>query len=134
MTDKTKHLPTDPEALQAMVLSLQSQVENLTAEKLHLIEQFRLAQQQRFGASSEGHPAQGDLFNEAETELDVTEETPESAPIITKKKPIRKNYRATYLVKLSFMTLKIKSVDAVVMNYITWMMSAVKSLSLFQPK
>jgi transposase len=90
MTDKTKHLPTDPEALQAMVLSLQSQVKNLTAEKLHLIEQFRLAQQQRFGASSEGHPAQGDMFNEVEAELEVTEEESESAPIIAKKKPRRK--------------------------------------------
>ena len=80
MTDEIKNLPTDPEALQQMVLSLLSQVKNLTAEKLHLIEQFRLAQQQRFGTSNEAHPAQGDLFNEAEAELDVTEETVESTP------------------------------------------------------
>ena len=89
MTDEIKNLPNDPEALQKMVLSLQSQVKNLTAEKLHLIEQFRLAQQQRFGTSSEGHPAQGDLFNEAEVELDVKEEAVEPTVTTVKKKPVR---------------------------------------------
>jgi transposase len=72
-----------------MVLSLQSQVKNLTAEKHHLIEQFRLAQQQRFGVNSESHPAQGDLFNEAEVELDVIEDPNESTPTTVKKKPVR---------------------------------------------
>jgi len=90
MTDEKKNLPTDPKALQEMVLSLQSQVKSLTAEKQHLIEQFRLAQQQRFGASNESHPAQGDLFNEAEAELDVVEEAHEPAVVTAKKKPIRK--------------------------------------------
>ena len=95
MTDKTKSLPTDAKALQEMVLSLQSQVKNLTEEKQHLIEQFRLAQQQRFGVSSEGHPAQGDLFNEVEVELDVVDETfPEPASSPVKKKPIRKKLPA----------------------------------------
>jgi len=97
MTNEIKNLPTDPKTLQNMVLSLQSQVKNLTAEKQLLIEQFRLAQQQRFGASSEGHPAQGDLFNEVEVELDAVEETKESEEIeapITKKKPIRKKLPA----------------------------------------
>lgn len=89
MTNEIKHLPTDPEALQQMVLSLQSQVKNLTAEKLHLIEQFRLAQQQRFGASSEGHPAQGDLFNEVEAELDVVKDVTKSTPTTVKQKPVR---------------------------------------------
>lgn len=95
MSDDIKNLPTDPEALQKMVLSLQSQVKNLTAEKQHLIEQFRLAQQQRFGASSEGHPAQGDLFNEAEAVLDVDEEVDESTPTAVKKKPIRQKLPKT---------------------------------------
>ena len=89
MTNDLNNLPTDPKALQEMVLSLQSQVKNLTAEKHHLIEQFRLAQQQRFGASSESHPAQGDLFNEAEAELDVIEDVVESTPTTVKKKPVR---------------------------------------------
>jgi len=90
MTNESKHLPTDPEALQKMVLSLQSQVKNLIDEKLHLIEQFRLTQQQRFGTRSEGHPAQGDLFNEVEAELDVVEEAAESTPTTVKKKAVRK--------------------------------------------
>ena len=95
MSDDIKNLPTDPEALQKMVLSLQSQVKNLTAEKQHLIEQFRLAQQQRFGASSEGHPAQGDLFNEAEAVLDVDEEVDESTPTAVKNNPIRQKLPKT---------------------------------------
>ncbi len=90
MTDDINNLPTDPKALQEMVLSLQSQVKNLTAEKHHLIEQFRLAQQQRFGVKSESHPAQGDLFNEAEVTLDVIEESVESIPTTNKKKSVRK--------------------------------------------
>ena len=90
MIDDINTLPTDPKALQERVLSLQSQVKNLTAEKQHLIEQFRLAQQQRFGASSEGHPAQGDLFNEAEAELDVATEVEEDTVTTVKKKPKRK--------------------------------------------
>jgi len=92
MTNDLNNLPTDPKALQEMVLSLQCQVKNLTEEKHHLLEQFRLAQQQRFGASSEAHPAQGDLFNEAEVELDVTEEEEEiTLTKVVKKKPVRKN-------------------------------------------
>jgi len=91
MTDERKSLPTAPRALQEMVLSLQSQVKNLTEEKQHLIEQFRLAQQQRFGASSESHPAQGDLFNEAEVELEEpAEEATQASATTLKKKPIRK--------------------------------------------
>ena len=89
MTDDINNLPTDPKALQEMVLSLQSQVKNLTAEKHHLIEQFRLAQQQRFGTNSESHPAQGDLFNEAEAALDIIEDVVESTPTTVKKKPVR---------------------------------------------
>ena len=77
-----------------MVRSLQPQVKNLHAEKQHLIEQFRLAQQKQFGASSEGHLAQGDLFNEAETELDVEPEVAESVATSVKIKPVRKKLPA----------------------------------------
>jgi transposase len=89
MADEQKNLPTDPKALQEMVLSLQSQVKNLTAEKQYLIEQFRLAQQRQFGASSESHPAQGDSFNEAEAEIDVIKEDIEPLLVTAKKKPVR---------------------------------------------
>ncbi len=92
MTDEIETLPSEPKALQKMVLSLQSQVKNLTAEKQQLLEQFRLAQQQRFGVSSEGHPAQGDLFNEAEVELDTAKEETETdvSGTTVKKRPVRK--------------------------------------------
>jgi transposase len=73
-----------------------AQLERLLAEKdarlLFLEEQFRLAQQRRFGASSEAHPAQGDLFNEAEKELDSSEDIIEEAEtntVTVKKKPTR---------------------------------------------
>lgn len=88
MTIEKNLLPTDAKALQEMVLSLQSQVKNLIIEKQHLIEQFRLAQQQRFGTSSEAHPAQGDLFNEAEVTLDDIKAEAVNT-VIVKKKPKR---------------------------------------------
>ena len=73
-----------------------AQLERLLAEKdarlLFLEEQFRLAQQRRFGVSSEAHPAQGDLFNEAEKALDSSEdiiEETETNTVTVKKKPIR---------------------------------------------
>ena len=68
MTDEIDSLPDDP-ALLKKLLAKQA------ARLMFLEEQFRLAQQQRFGASSESHPAQGDLFNEAETALDEFKET-----------------------------------------------------------
>ena len=77
MNDKTQSLPDDTQTLQDMVLALLSQVESLQDEKQHLLEQFRLAQQKQFGASSEGHPGQGELFNEAEAEVEQCEVEPE---------------------------------------------------------
>lgn len=74
MTDDINSLPDDPESLKQMLVALQSELAKSKARNVFLEEQFRLAQQQRFGTSSEGHPAQGDLFNEAEVELDVVEE------------------------------------------------------------
>jgi transposase len=88
MKKKPIPLPTDAKALQEMVLALQSQLKTLEQQNQHLIEQFRLAQQQRFGRSSEKHPAQPDLFNEAEVEVDTTE--PEKEQIsYARNKPVR---------------------------------------------
>ena len=52
-------LPNDPEQLKQIIAKLQ-------ARNCYLEEQFRLAQQKQFGKSAEGHPGQGELFNEAE--------------------------------------------------------------------
>ena len=91
MTDDSNTLPNDIEQLKAMLLAERRQSAKQAARLMFLEEQFRLAQQQRFGASSEGHPVQGDLFNEAEAELDVIEEdNSEQATTIVKKKPVRK--------------------------------------------
>jgi len=89
MTDDEQSLPNDIEQLKAMLLAERKQSAQQAARLVFLEEQFRLAQQQRFGASSEGHPTQGDLFNETEAELDVTEDTVESTPTTVKKKPVR---------------------------------------------
>jgi transposase len=90
MTDDAKSLPNDIKQLKAMLLAERKQSAQQAARLVFLEEQFRLAQQQRFGASSEGHPAQGDLFNEAEAALDIIEEVVELTPTTIKKIPVRK--------------------------------------------
>jgi len=89
MIDDEQSLPNDIEQLKAMLLAERKQSAQQAARLVFLEEQFRLAQQQRFGASSESHPAQGDLFNEVEAELDVIEYTVESISTAVKKKPVR---------------------------------------------
>lgn len=96
MNDKIQFLSDDTKTLQDMVMALQFQVESLQDEKQQLIEPFRLAQQKQFGASSEGHSGQGELFNEAEAEveqLDVepVQETIEYTRSRSKRKPLPKN-------------------------------------------
>jgi hypothetical protein len=54
-----------------------------------LQEQFRLAQQKRFGASSEGHPGQGELFNEAEELVSEVTEPEQETISYTRNKPKR---------------------------------------------
>jgi len=75
-------LPNDIEQLKQIVLRQQSRLN-------YLEEQFRLAQQKQFGASSEGHPGQGELFNEAEAEVEQPE-AEERPTGDTRKKPTRK--------------------------------------------
>ena len=79
-------------ALQKQVVEQEKVIAALQARNLFLEEQFRLAQQQRFGASSEAHPEQGDFFNEVEAELDAPDDTEEETNTSTtrvKKKPVR---------------------------------------------
>ncbi|WDE09111.1 IS66 family transposase [Thalassomonas viridans] len=54
-----------------MLATLQQELAQAHSKYEHLLEQFRLAQHQRFGKSSEAAPGQGELFNEAEIELDA---------------------------------------------------------------
>ncbi|WP_297822441.1 IS66 family transposase [uncultured Paraglaciecola sp.] len=72
-----------------------TELESLLAEKdakiAFLEEQFRLAQQKQFGASSEGHPGQGELFNEVEAEVEQLDVEPVQETIgYTRNKPKRK--------------------------------------------
>ncbi len=94
MTDNANALPNDIEQLKAMLLAERKQSAKQAARLMFLEEQFRLAQQQRFGASSEGHPAQGDLFNEAETELEAEPDVTEGVVVTVKRKPVRKKLPA----------------------------------------
>jgi len=55
----------------------------------YLLEQFRLAQHQHFGKSSEACPGQGELFNEAEVELDTLTETEQQDISYSRNKPKR---------------------------------------------
>jgi transposase len=75
-------LPNDIEQLKQIVLRQQSRLN-------YLEEQFRLAQHKQFGGSSEGHPGQGELFNEAEAEVEQPE-AEEKPTGDTRKKPQRK--------------------------------------------
>ena len=75
-------LPDGPQQLKQMIAQLQ-------ARNNYLEEQFRLAQQKRFGASSELHPAQADLFNEAETLIEEAPEQDVETIEYQRKKPTR---------------------------------------------
>ena len=73
------------------ITELESQVETLQSRNQYLEEQFRIAQQKQFGASSEGHPGQGELFNEAEAEVEQLDVEPVQETIeYTRNKPKRK--------------------------------------------
>ena len=77
---------------QQRIAELENQVEQLQSRNQYLEEQFKLAQQKQFGASSEGHPGQGELFNEAESEADHVEEEDQTQAIsYTHKTPKRQS-------------------------------------------
>ena len=79
---------TDTQLLQR-VAELESLLAEKNAKIAFLEEQFRLAQQKQFGTSSEGHPGQGELFNEAE-EIDESVVPEQEIIEYTRNKPKRK--------------------------------------------
>ena len=96
MTDEKNTLPDDPAALKQMLLALQKELAEKDTELAqqrskyaYLLEQFRLAQHQRFGKSSEAAPGQGELFNEAEVELDTSGDEEKQEVSYTRNKPKR---------------------------------------------
>ncbi|EDP99155.1 IS66 family transposase [Shewanella benthica] len=92
------NLPNDIDLLKQLLLeasqlvaSQYSEIAELKQSVQRLLEPFRLAQQQRFGASSESHNYQGELFNEAEVTLDEPEEsTADDVSVSPKKRAKRK--------------------------------------------
>lgn len=90
MTDEFQNLPDDPHFLKQLLLQKEALIAELREEKQLLLEQFRLAQQKAFGASSEAHPGQGQLFNEAESEELAEESEPSTVEGHTRNKPKRK--------------------------------------------
>lgn len=91
MQNAPEPLPSDPQQLQQMVLSLQAELVAKDDRINHLLEQFRLAQQRQFGSSSESADQLG-LFNEAEvqTEAPSAVDEQETVAAYTRNKPRRK--------------------------------------------
>jgi transposase len=91
MKSAAEPLPSDPRQLRDMVLSLQAELAEAHQDYQQLLEQFRLAQQHRFGKSSEASPDQLGLFNEAEAEAGEERSEPGRECITyTRNKPKRK--------------------------------------------
>jgi len=81
--------------LRQQIAELKKQVDRLESRNHFLEEQFRLAQHKQFGASGEGYPGQGELFNEAE-EIALDEAATEQENISytrnkAKRKPLPKD-------------------------------------------
>lgn len=72
-------LPDDPEALKALVHSLQEQVTSQHAQIAHLQEQVRLFTTRQFGRRSEKVPGQAELFDEAEVAAEAEPDAPDEA-------------------------------------------------------
>lgn len=72
-TDSTT-LPNDIESLKALVVSLQGESKKYQQLYYETLEKWQLSLKQRFAASCEGYPGQGELFNEAEELLTPSEE------------------------------------------------------------
>jgi len=88
-------LPNDPEALKSLLEDYHIQLQHKDNKLLQLEEQIKLLLSKRFGTSSERHPGQHELFDEAEQETAEAEpvEPPEADVTVasqTKKKPGRK--------------------------------------------
>ena len=83
MKTASKQLPDDPRELKNLLLlerelsaQKDAQIDHLSQQYQHILEQFRLAQQRQFGQSSEANQDQLGLFNE--TEQTIEEDDPEA--------------------------------------------------------
>jgi transposase len=86
-------LPATIEESHQVILNLQQELKNERLKNAYLLEQFRLAKQQRFSPSSEKNIYQLDLFDEAGIESEPIESKEDTIDIKShqrKKRPIRK--------------------------------------------
>ena len=91
-----KNLPDSPELLQKMLFQMQSELISYKEKYIRLIEELRLARQQRFAPSSEKNILQPDLFDEAGVELTdelkaQIEEVTESKNQFPRNHPVRRS-------------------------------------------
>jgi transposase len=90
MENRAEKLNPTTELYEATIAKQDAQIAELSAKLKWYEEQFRLAQQKRFGASSEKtHSDQLDLFNEAEAEADPAKEEPLLETVTYKRKKQR---------------------------------------------
>ena len=91
MVGTVNNLPDDVEALKKLLLAERKTVDRLQKQINELFETIRLARHQRFGASSEKAPGQGELFDEAEAAVDEQEQAePEEPAPSSESKPKKK--------------------------------------------
>lgn len=88
--EKRADKPNPTTEYEATIAKQGAQIAELSAKLKWYEEQFRLAQQKHFGASSEKtHPDQLDLFNQAEAEADPAKEEPLLETVTYKRKKQR---------------------------------------------
>ena len=91
MVGTVDNFPDDIEALKKLLLAERKTVGRLQKQIDELFESIRLARHQRFGASSEKAPGQGELFDEAEDTVDEDEQAkPEEPTPSSESKPKKK--------------------------------------------
>jgi len=90
MVQVTDKLPDDVAALQKLLIAERSTTQRLQKQLDELFESLRLARHQKFGASSEKAPGQGELFDEAENEAESMPEVEESAESAQEPQPVKK--------------------------------------------
>src|SRR6185295_19445277 len=93
MKTTIKNLPNTPEELHKIILDLQQELKTERLKNAYLLEQFKLARQQKYSSSSEKNIYQADLFDEAGIEKEDLEETKNTVEVkghTRKKHPARK--------------------------------------------
>ena len=116
MKSLTNNLPKDIQSLHALLVSERHssqekdrEIKKLQEQNQYLLEQFRLAQHNRFGKSSEANLDQGELFNEAEQLIDeevaseqsLDKESTSKTQTKPKRKPLPKDLpRETVIIDI----------------------------------